>query len=252
MTGLIYKVSNMNIDTIINLPLDNLDTLLKELTKIKDRKKLQFKLDIHNTPVAAELNPTSSILALCAWGRFVSHSGYQSIYSVDFTKGKTIKEAIVIHLEKQYEAGKKLPYIVWKEHKEHGWKDIRHYNNEYIVRIPDWADSCIKEALEYVGFHERCKISRDWAINPKTLSKSDIKLILKPVMKDNTRLKDESTLANEIRKSFDEFCLEFRKPSLFDDMFADENENMQKPKKRIEPHIAAIMHTSNEVQLSFF
>ena len=109
MTGLIYKVSNMNIDTIINLPLDNLDTLLKELTKIKDRKKLQFKLDIHNTPVAAELNPTSSILALCAWGRFVSHSGYQSIHSVNFTKGKTIKEAIVMHLEKQYEAGKNYP-----------------------------------------------------------------------------------------------------------------------------------------------
>ncbi|MDP2564465.1 hypothetical protein [Pseudoalteromonas marina] len=242
----------MNIDTIINSPLDNLDTVLKELIKIKDRKKLQFKLDIHNTPTAVQLCPRPSILSISAWGRFVSHSGYQSIYSVDFTKGKTIKEAIVIHLEKQYEAGRKLPYIVWKEHKENGWKDILHYDNEYIVRIPDWADSCIEEALEYVGFHERSKANRHWAINPKTLSKSDIKLILKPAMKDNTRLKDESTLANEIKKSFDDFCIEFRKPSLFEDMFADENENMEKPKKRIEPHIAAKMHTSNEVQLSFF
>lgn len=242
----------MNIDTIINLPLDNPDTLLKELNKIKDRKKLKFKIDTNNTPVAVELYPTPSSLGLCTWSRFISHTGYKSNHGFDLTKGKTIKEAATIHLQEEYEKGKKLPYLVWKEHKEYGWKEILKYNDEYIVRIPDWADSCITEALEYVGFHERCKGNRHWAINPKTLSKSDIKLILKPVMKDNTRLKDESTLANEIRKSFDEFCLEFRKPSLFDDMFADEIETIQKTKKLTEPHIAAAMLKSNEVQLSFF
>lgn len=247
----------MNTNKLINLKVDLTVSPFIELTKTHFIDDIQFKMDIGELPTVIKLKSLKGTIGLSIYSRFISHTGYKSSGAIKIEDDKSIAEITQKYLNKAYSNTKTLPYIVWKEYREHGWPEIGINNGRNYVRIPNWADDVLKEALKYIGFKEDCKINHYWGVCAKELSKQDLKNILKPIFKDGSRLSDENHLASKLKKSYDDFCIEHRSATLFDGFedfknTEDVEQNKTRRKKTDDNFMVPKVERYEEIQLSFF
>lgn len=137
--------------------------------------------------------------ASAAHGRIASHTGFQSL------SGAMIAyqgDADDLAREKYLEY-KKMAYVVWEEHKEHGWKALSDgwYTDRLYFKIPTWASKSMKKGLKDIGCELACKLNSHWLI-PEGATKDQARELLKPILSPGTRLKDEDELVKELKIAF--------------------------------------------------
>lgn len=136
--------------------------------------------------------PTSRI---ALHGRFASHTGYRS-----FAGSPQSME----QLRANCEAEAALPFLVWKEHSEFGWKEIRRcYKSDLLgVRLPNWTAKCLTDVMSEIGFHLTDKWNHDWFYDDPKMTEPLLREILAPLRAKGSRATPEDQLADAVRSAF--------------------------------------------------
>lgn len=136
---------------------------------------------------------------LTAHARWASHTGYRSLGCYESVTSAEVEE----YSQSLYQNTKMMPFLV-------GPWDTQGFSVIYEdtlspknvrFRLPYWAEDEIKNALtEVSGARETCAVNRYWTF-PAGVDKKRARDFLEPLLKPETRLKDQTILANELRKS---------------------------------------------------
>lgn len=130
------------------------------------------------------------------YAKWASHTGYRSGIGLP---NDPLKAALV-----RYRKESAYPFLVWKEGKEGGWSDIQMctlMRGAVLIRLPQWHEGVVAECLRRLGMvpHDRYNhFGREeyWRFDPeRKLSVPQVRELLRPLMRDGTRLADESDLA---------------------------------------------------------
>lgn len=142
-------------------------------------------------------------------GKWASHSGFRHVVvsTMNTSEIQSIAEGL-------YREQSPLCYLVGDEHKEFGWKTIRVNMDDLVeVRLPQWADQAIKDALSSIGMTMACPSNYYWTF-PKGIGLQQAKEALDPLLQTNTRLAYEVDLAAKLSKNFPSTELGFRETQL--------------------------------------
>ena len=144
-------------------------------------------------------------------GKWASHTGYRYVVS------KHHEDALGQIAEAWYRVHQPLCYLVGDEHRDMGWKthQVNHQGGVQI-RLPEWADQSITQALSQLGLQLADPLNRYWVFE-SSVTLSQAREVLAPLLAPATRLADEGQLARELRTAYQRsaVCFEQRQMELF-------------------------------------
>ncbi len=144
---------------------------------------------------------------LSLYGAWASHTGYRSDYTLrpesDLEAEQQLRAWLEPVLTEYWQKNTALPFVVAKEHREHGWKDITWWGHGespgWDVKLPGWHAGVVASAAVEAGAtltesmgHPVLHFDGEW-------EEGRIRHLLSPILRDGTRLADEGPMADEIR-----------------------------------------------------
>lgn len=143
------------------------------------------------------------------YGKWASHTGYRHTHGSELDK-----EGLQHVAEELYREQSPLCYLIGDEHKEFGWKKVRINMHGHVeIRLPQWADTAIKDALSSLGVCMSCPSNCYWVF-PSDVELYQAKEVLEPLLQPNTRFANETDLARKLLENFPSSELGFRETQL--------------------------------------
>lgn len=128
------------------------------------------------------------------YARWASSTGFRSVIGTD----DCMADARAL-----FERAKESPYLVGRADCDM-WKELStNWKNPSCVqiRLPDWHDGSVANALaDIAGLTVDDEINNYW-IFPREVPTDVIRRLLAPVLRKGTRLQDQMSLAEEIRRT---------------------------------------------------
>lgn len=147
-------------------------------------------------------------------GRWASHSGYFSacgggfgLHSDDRLANQS--DAVVASVLEQvtierYQSQCELPFVVGKEHREHGWSDITRWDfgdtPRFEVKLPRWHRGYIVRALIEAGAFFTHSVGHPTICFDTQWDLADIRHLIAPILAPETRFATERDLATLIER----------------------------------------------------
>jgi len=140
-----------------------------------------------------------------AHGKFVSHTGYRSLYSMDrHEPGTDLYPLALAEAKKLYEENRDAPFLVGRfDAPDVGWKDLAVWQRHVRIRLCSWHEGKVAAALEELGFQLTCALNLYYEIPEDTLSLSRCAEALAPLREPGSRYVDEDELVKRLKKQLD-------------------------------------------------